>query len=123
MMGLHPAMCETAWNQLTPPSSCPPRPCLKIPPRATNLRKEARVATTNDAMPNSAFVPILTVDDLQKSISFYEALGFAISQRWEDKGTLQGVMMQSGHTELGLNQDDWQKGRDRQKGIGVRLAG
>ena len=69
-----------------------------------------------------SFVPTLTVDDLQKSIAFYEALGFAIEDRWEDGGTLLGVMMRSGKSQIGLNQDDWKKGRDRQKGIGVRLS-
>jgi predicted lactoylglutathione lyase len=88
----------------------------------TTKPKEAIVATTQDVTKISAFVPSLTVDDLQKSISFYEALGFAIDERWEDKGTLLGVMMRSGKTEIGLNQDDWKKGRDRQKGIGVRLS-
>jgi uncharacterized glyoxalase superfamily protein PhnB len=59
---------------------------------------------------------------LQKSITFYEALGFSIDDRWEDKGTLLGVMMRAGATQIGLNQDDWKKGRDRKKGIGVRLS-
>ncbi len=80
------------------------------------------MATTKEAVQINAIVPTLTVDDLQKSISFYEALGFAIDERWEDKGTLLGVMMRAGTIEIGLNQDDWKKGRDRQKGIGVRLA-
>jgi uncharacterized glyoxalase superfamily protein PhnB len=31
-------------------------------------------------------------------------------------------MMRAGRTEIGLNQDDWKKGRDRTKGIGVRLS-
>jgi predicted lactoylglutathione lyase len=70
----------------------------------------------------SAIVPTVTVDDLQKSISFYEALGFTIDERWEEKGTLLGVMMRAGKTQIGLNQDDWKKGRDRTKGIGVRLS-
>jgi uncharacterized glyoxalase superfamily protein PhnB len=70
----------------------------------------------------SAIVPTLTVDDLQKSITFYEALGFVIDDRWEDKGTLLGVMMRAGKTQIGLNQDDWKKGRDRTKGVGVRLS-
>jgi uncharacterized glyoxalase superfamily protein PhnB len=70
----------------------------------------------------SAIVPTLTVDDLQKSITFYEALGFVIDDRWEDKGTLLGVMMRAGKTQIGLNQDDWKKGRDRSKGVGVRLS-
>ena len=70
----------------------------------------------------SSIVPTLTVDDLQKSIHFYEALGFIIDERWEDNGTLLGVMLRSGTMRIGLNQDDWKKGRDRQKGIGVRLS-
>jgi len=36
------------------------------------------VATTQEALQISAIVPNLTVDDLQKSITFYEALGFTI---------------------------------------------
>ena len=80
------------------------------------------MATTQEAVQISAIVPTLTVDDLPKSIAFYEALGFTIDERWEDKGTLLGVMMRAGKTEIGLNQDDWKKGRDRKKGIGVRLS-
>jgi uncharacterized glyoxalase superfamily protein PhnB len=61
------------------------------------------------------------VDDLQKSISFYQALGFAIDEKWEENGTLLGVMMRAGKSQIGLNQDDWKKGRDRKKGVGMRL--
>lgn len=70
----------------------------------------------------NGIVPTLTVDDLQKSISLFEALGFAVDERWEENGTLFGVMVRAGTLQIGLNQDDWKKGRDRQKGIGVRLA-
>ena len=80
------------------------------------------MATTQEALQISAIVPNLTVDDLQKSITFYEALGFTIDERWEDKGTLLGVMLRAGKNQIGLSQDDWKKGRDRQKGIGVRLS-
>ena len=80
------------------------------------------MATTQEAVEVGIFVPTLTVDDLQKSITFYEALGFAIDERWEEKGTLLGVMLRAGRTQIGLNQDDWKKGRDRKKGIGVRLS-
>jgi uncharacterized glyoxalase superfamily protein PhnB len=65
--------------------------------------------------------PTLTVDDLQKSVAFVEALGFAIEERWEDKGQLLGVMLRAGEAHIGLSQDDWKKGRDRRKGEGVRL--
>ena len=80
------------------------------------------MATTQEAAQISAIVPTLTVDDLQKSIIFYEALGFAIDEQWEDNGTLLGVMLRAGKTQIGLNQDDWKKGRDRKKGIGVRMS-
>jgi uncharacterized glyoxalase superfamily protein PhnB len=80
------------------------------------------VATTQEALQISGIVPSLTVDDLQKSITFYEALGFTIDERWEDNGTLLGVMLRAGKTQIGLSQDDWKKGRDRTKGIGVRLS-
>jgi uncharacterized glyoxalase superfamily protein PhnB len=80
------------------------------------------VATTQAAEQIGAIVPGLTVDDLQKSIAFYEALGFAIDDRWEENGTLLGVMMRAGTSRIALNQDDWKKGRDRRKGIGVRLS-
>ena len=79
------------------------------------------MATTQHALQISTIVPIFTVDDLQKSIGFYEALGFTIDERWEENGTLLGVMLRAGKTQVGLNQDDWKKGRDRKKGIGVRL--
>jgi catechol 2,3-dioxygenase-like lactoylglutathione lyase family enzyme len=79
------------------------------------------VATTQEALQITTIVPSFTVDDLQKSITFYEALGFTVGERWEDNGTLQGVMLRAGKTEIGLSQDDWKKGRDRKKGVGMRL--
>ena len=65
--------------------------------------------------------PILTVDDLQKSLRFFEGLGFGVEERWEEKGTLLGVMLRAGQTQIGLSQDDWKKGRDRRKGEGMRI--
>jgi catechol 2,3-dioxygenase-like lactoylglutathione lyase family enzyme len=66
-------------------------------------------------------MPSLTVDDLTKSIAFFEGLGFVVDERWEDGGVLHGVTIRAGETQLGLNQDDWKKGRDRQKGVGLRF--
>jgi uncharacterized glyoxalase superfamily protein PhnB len=65
--------------------------------------------------------PSLTVNDLQQSIRFFEGLGFVVEDRWEEQGKLLGVMLRGGDTRIGLNQDDWKKGRDRQKGVGMRL--
>jgi uncharacterized glyoxalase superfamily protein PhnB len=79
------------------------------------------MATTQEALQISTIVPSFTVDDLQKSITFYEALGFTIDERWEEGGKLLGVMLRAGKNQIGLSQDDWKKGRDRKKGVGMRL--
>ena len=71
------------------------------------------MATTQQALQVTGITPLFTVDDLQKSIAFYEALGFTVGERWEDNGALLGVMLSAGKTQIGLNQDDWKKGRDR----------
>lgn len=66
--------------------------------------------------------PSLTVSDLQKSIRFYtEGLGFSSGEEWKDGDKLMGVMLQSEQVSLMLGQDDFAKGRDRAKGVGVRL--
>ena len=78
------------------------------------------LASRGPALQITSIVPILTVDDLHKSVGFYEAIGFTIDDRWEEGGELLGVMMRAGNTLIGLNQDDWKKGRDRKKGLGMR---
>jgi uncharacterized glyoxalase superfamily protein PhnB len=67
--------------------------------------------------------PLLTVSDLQRSLRFYtDVLGFIISDRFtSDAGVLQGVMLKAGICEIGLTQDDWAKGRNRERGVAVRL--
>jgi catechol 2,3-dioxygenase-like lactoylglutathione lyase family enzyme len=79
------------------------------------------VATTQETLQITGIIPNITVDDLQKSITFYEALGFTVDERWEENGTLLGVMLKAGKNQIGLSQDDWKKGRDRKKGVGMRL--
>ena len=79
------------------------------------------MATTQDVLQTTSIVPSFTVDDLQKSIAFYEGLGFSVEERWEESGTLLGVMLRAGEHRIGLSQDDWKKGRDRKKGVGMRV--
>ena len=79
------------------------------------------MATTQDVLQTTSIVPSFTVDDLQKSIAFYEGLGFSVEERWEENGTLLGVMLRAGNHRIGLSQDDWKKGRDRKKGVGMRV--
>ena len=78
-------------------------------------------SVTESALQAKTITPNLTVDDLRASIGFFEGLGFAVEERWEEKGTLQGVMLRAGNAHIGLSQDDWKKGRDRTKGVGTRL--
>jgi uncharacterized glyoxalase superfamily protein PhnB len=81
------------------------------------------MATTLDtALQAKSIAPSLTVDDIQKSITFFEGLGFGVEERWEENGVLQGVMLKAGEARIGLSQDDWKKGRDRKKGVGMRIG-
>ena len=80
------------------------------------------MATTLDTRLKAKTIsPGITVNDLQKSIAFFEGLGFGVEERWEEQGTLLGVTMQAGEARINISQDDWKKGRDRQKGIGMRI--
>lgn len=66
--------------------------------------------------------PGFTVNDIDKSLAWYrDVLGFAVKERWESMGKLEGVEMVAGNLVIMLGQDDWKKGRDRVKGEGHRL--
>lgn len=82
--------------------------------RRRSKRETLRLRSTN---------PIFTVSDLERSLRFYtEALNFFVGERFTgDGGVLQGVMLKAGVCQLGLSQDDWAKGRDRQRGVAVRI--
>ena len=66
-------------------------------------------------------MPSLTVDNLQKSLDFFGALGFEVEDKWEQDGVLLGAMLKAGDARLGVSQDDGKKGRDRVKGVGMRI--
>ena len=75
----------------------------------------------NKTMNATSVMPSLTVNDIQQSVTFFGGLGFEVEERWEENGALIGVMLKAGHVRLGLNQDDGKKGRDRVKGVGMRI--
>ena len=77
--------------------------------------------TQSRTMNGTSVMPSLTVDNLQRSTDFFTALGFEVEDRWEENGVLLGVMLKGGNARLGLSQDDGKKGRDRVKGVGMRL--
>jgi uncharacterized glyoxalase superfamily protein PhnB len=76
--------------------------------------------TTETRLQATSISPTLTVDDLQKSIAFFEGLGFGIEERWEENGVLLGVSLRAGEALVNISQDDGKKGR-RQKGQGMRI--
>jgi catechol 2,3-dioxygenase-like lactoylglutathione lyase family enzyme len=66
--------------------------------------------------------PTFTVNDVERSVAWYrDGLGFFVSERWEEGGRLEGVMLKAGACQIGLSQDDFSKGRDRAKGVGFRF--
>jgi catechol 2,3-dioxygenase-like lactoylglutathione lyase family enzyme len=112
----------------------------KAPARRTAQAKTARVARAKATPPTAQRRPKrtprrepeslrllelsvgMTVDDLQRSIQFYvDGLGFTVKERWERDGVLRGVMLVAGACEIALGQDDWAKGRDRAKGVAIRV--
>ena len=77
--------------------------------------------TQNRTLQATSVMPSLTVNNLQQSLDFFAGLGFEVEERWEDKGVLMGAQLKAGEARLGLNQDDGKKGRDRVKGVGMRI--
>ena len=77
---------------------------------------------TTTALQIRSLVPTLTVNDLKKSLRFYrDGLGFAVTEEMKEEGEVNGIMLQAGDVTLGISQDDFAKGRDRVKGVGMRL--
>jgi predicted enzyme related to lactoylglutathione lyase len=78
---------------------------------------------TNIALQAQSFALNITASDLPRSIKFYtEGLGFEIVQRHEAEGTLRYVAMKAGEAHIGIGMDDFAKGRDRVKGVGLRIS-
>ena len=66
--------------------------------------------------------PSLTVNDIQKSLAFYrDVLGFVPKDSWEEDGALKGMELVAGSVRFWLSQDDFKKGHDRVKGLGLRM--
>lgn len=67
-------------------------------------------------------MPALTVDDLAASVAWYrDVLGFIVAEEYQRDGQVMGVRLKAGTVEFLLGQDDFAKGRDRQKGAGLRF--
>jgi uncharacterized glyoxalase superfamily protein PhnB len=84
-------------------------------------RRRESMAVQQKTLQGTSVMPSLTVNNLQQSMNFFDALGFEVEDRWEQDGKLLGVMLKAGDARLGLSQDDGKKGTDRTKGVGMRL--
>ncbi len=89
-------------------------------PESTTTRPEQARSQT---LQIGSISPIFTVNDLTASIAFYrDVMGFPVSEEWKtDDGTLMGVGLAATSGRLNLTQDDFEKGRDRPKGVGFRI--
>ncbi len=66
--------------------------------------------------------PSITANDLQASQDFYQkALGFEILDSYEQDGKVVGLHLHTAGADLFLSQDDFAKGHDREKGVGMRF--
>lgn len=67
--------------------------------------------------------PSFTVNDLAATIDWYtRVLGFTVQNEWKnDDGVTFAASLQAGTAQFNFGQDDFAKGRDRNKGIGFRI--
>ena len=64
----------------------------------------------------------LTVSDVTRSMRLYiDGLGFEVVEKHDQQGQLMAVLLRARDVRLLLSQDSFEKGRDRVKGLGVRL--
>jgi lactoylglutathione lyase len=69
-----------------------------------------------------AIMPAITAPDLQASLAWYrDVLGFTVAEEYKQEDVLMGVQLQAGNVQIMLGQDDFAKGRDRQKGAALRF--
>jgi uncharacterized glyoxalase superfamily protein PhnB len=69
-----------------------------------------------------ALMPALTVNDLETSLAWYrDVLGFIVAEEIRREDRLVAVRLTAGSVDFLLGQDDFAKGRDRAKGVALRL--
>lgn len=72
---------------------------------------------------SKAIWPALTVNDVQKSLAFYVGgLGFRVVEEMKNEdGSVRFARLTAGSAPFAIGQDDWAKGKDRKKGVGLRF--
>ncbi len=67
-------------------------------------------------------MPAITANDLEASVAWYrDVMGFIVAEEYRMEGELKGVEMKAGAVQFVLSQDDFAQGRDRLKGLGLRI--
>ncbi len=100
----------------------PKRPAAKRPAAKRSATKRPPARRQPETLRLRRIAPSFTATDLQRSIAFYrDVLGFVIGEEWREKGVLMGCEIHAGAATFMLGQDDFAKGRDRQKGVGMRM--
>jgi uncharacterized glyoxalase superfamily protein PhnB len=86
--------------------------------RSRAVRKPAAARPTG----MQSVSPGFTVNDANASMTWYcDVLGFSVGDRWEKDGVFLGGTVVQGPVTINIGQDDWKLGRDRKKGLGVRI--
>lgn len=94
--------------------------------RAPAARKQSKSARPKRRQPETlrlrGLTPSITANDLAASIRWYrDVLGCALEEEWKDGDRVVGAELKAGSVVLYVNQDDFAKGRDRVKGVGLRF--
>ena len=96
-------------------------PAKKTAPRKSSQRRPP-ARRQPETLRLRSITPSFTATDLQRSIAFYrDVLGFVVGEEWREDGALQGCEVRAGAVTFMLGQDDFKKGRDREKGLGTRV--
>ncbi len=94
----------------------------KSPAKARPRANAARTPAAVRAKGPHSLAAGLTANDAVASIKRdRDVLGFSVKERWEHEGTFLGGSVVRGGVTVNIGQDDWELGRDRKKGQGVRL--
>jgi uncharacterized glyoxalase superfamily protein PhnB len=98
------------------------KPAAKKRPKAKAKAKAKGARRQPETLRLRKLTPSFTATDLQRSIAFYrDVLGFVVGDEWREDGALAGCEIHAGAITFMLGQDDFKKGRDRQKGLGTRV--
>jgi len=108
-----------------------PKTAARTKPRVAASGAKAAPAAARRALKDRAkpetlrcksFSAALTADDVAASLKFWvDGVGFHVKQKWEKDGKLLGAELVAGACMIGISQDDWAKGRNRTKGVGISI--